>query len=95
MPFQPGNTHGKGRPPAGRSLSEALRVALSEKLADGRTGYRAIADMLVKRACDGDVAAAKEIFNRLEGPVSVAQERDAEVPRPIVLNLLPQDEKLL
>lgn len=95
MPFQRGNTHGKGRPTAGKSLSEALRVALSEKLPDGRSGYRAVADMLVKRARDGDVAAAKEIFNRIEGAVSAAQAGDPEGPRPIIVHVLPQDEKLL
>ena len=95
MPFQVGNTLGRGRPPAGRSLSEALRVALNEQLPDGRTHFRAIADMMVKRAIDGDIAAAREIWNRIEGPISVAQEDDLNGRREIVIHVLPQDERTL
>lgn len=94
MPFLQGNKYGQGRRPAGRSLSEALRVALSEKLPDGRTNYRAVADMLVERAREGDIAATREIFNRIEGPVAAA-ENDATAGRPIVINVLPQDEATL
>ncbi len=89
MPFQPGNKHGRGRPPAGRSLSEALRVALKEKLPDGRTKYRAVADVLVHKALSGDVSAIREILDRTEGKVSSAQAMAEQ--RPVQLNLLPMD----
>lgn len=95
MPFQPGNSYGRGRPRAGKSLSDALRVALREKLPDGRTRLRAIADAVTARAVEGDIAAIREIFNRLEGPVSAMQDVDLSGRREIVINVLPQDERTL
>jgi hypothetical protein len=89
MPFQPGNKYGRGRPPAGRSLSDALRVALAEKLPDGRTNYRAIADVLVAKAREGDIGAIREVLDRTEGKVAPAAA--VQQQRPMVLNLTPLD----
>ena len=94
MPFQPGNKHGRGRPPAGRSLSEMLRVALAEKLPDGRTNLRAVADALVARARNGDIAAIRELLDRTEGKATAPDPQQAQ-PRPISINILPIDEGLI
>ncbi len=94
MPFQPGNTYGRGRPPAGKSLSEALRVALAEKLPDGRTGYRAVADALVAKARNGDIAAIREVLDRVEGKATAPDAQQAQ-PRPINISILPIDEGLI
>jgi hypothetical protein len=84
MPFQPGNKYGRGRPPAGKSLSDALRVALHERLPDGRTNYRAIADALVAKAREGDIGAIREVLYRTEGKVKLPKEEGAS--EPIVIN---------
>jgi len=93
MPFIAGNKLSRGRPPAGKSLSEALRVALTQKLPDGRTNYRAVADALVAKARAGDVSAIREIFDRTEGKVGIVA-GDAET-RPITINLTSLDEAVL
>lgn len=89
MPFEKGNKLGRGRPPAGRSLSEALRVALTEKSPDGRSNYRAVADALVAKARSGDIAAIREVFDRVEG--KAIQSSEVAEPRPININILPED----
>jgi hypothetical protein len=94
MPFERGNTLGRGRPPAGKSLSEALRVALTEQLPDGRTNYRAIADALVAKARNGDIMAIREVLDRTEGKVSARVELRNDV-RPINFNILPIDLETL
>lgn len=94
MPFEPGNTHGRGRPPAGRSLSDALRIALQEKLPDGRTNYRAIADTLVAKARSGDIQAIREVLDRTEGKVSARVEME-NATRPINVHVLPIDLETL
>lgn len=67
MPFEPGNKLGRGRTPARKSLTEALRVAIAERLPDGRTVNRAIADAVVTKAMAGDIRAIREIADRVEG----------------------------
>ena len=94
MPFGPGNKHGRGRPPAGRSLTELLRVALAEKLPDGRTNNRAIADALVTRARNGDIAAIREVLDRTEGKATAPDPQQAQ-PRPINIIISPIDERLI
>ena len=95
MPFKAGNKHGRGRPPAGKSLSEALRIALAEKRSDGRTNNRAIADALVAKACDGDVAAFKEIIERVEGKVPPSLPGDADRKRTVQIMMYPEDLKTM
>ena len=95
MPFEPGNKHGRGRPPAGKSLSEALRVALTEKLPDGRNKYRVIADVLVDKACAGDIAAIREVLDRTEGKPTSVLSLEHQGPRPIMVQILEMDLKTL
>jgi hypothetical protein len=85
MPFEPGNKFGHGRPSAGKSLSDALRIALAEKLPDGRTVTRAIADTLVKKAISGDIQAIREIADRIEGRPAIQADPSVagDLKRPI------------
>jgi hypothetical protein len=50
--------------------SDAIKLAITERLEGdetGRTKLRAAADVLVAKALEGDVAALKEIGDRLDG----------------------------
>jgi hypothetical protein len=95
MPFQPGNKHGRGRKPAGHSLTEAIRLALREKSVDGRRADRVIADVLVAKAMEGNLVAIREILDRVEGkPVSLAPENRPE-SNPIVIHFAKDSIGLL
>jgi len=66
-------------------VTDALRIALAERLPDGRTVNRAIADALVNKAVAGDIQAIKEIADRVEGrpAVQVDPATNASRQRPI------------
>lgn len=62
-----GNPAGR---PARRTLSDAYRDALARAVPgdpDGRVYADLVAEAVVKKACEGDVTAAREIADRLEG----------------------------
>ena len=61
--FAPGNRLGKGNPLAGRAAK--LRAALLRRVK--RADVEAIADKLVVMAKAGDLAAMKELLNRVVG----------------------------
>lgn len=56
-----------GRPPKERSFANMLNIAINEATEQGGTKLRAVADALVTKAMGGDVAAIKEIADRLDG----------------------------
>jgi hypothetical protein len=68
---QSGNPKGR---PVGHSTklaTDALRLALNRKAADGdRIMLNVVAEALVNKAADGDVQAIREIFDRIEGKVT-------------------------
>lgn len=74
----------------------ALMVALKREALDGK-GQKTkklfrIADALVDAAIDGDVHAAKEIFDRVDGRVPQAiAGADGESPAEIVIRWLTAD----
>jgi hypothetical protein len=67
-----------GRPPKEKSFANMLNIAINEASAEGGTKLRAVADALVLKAMNGDVAAIKEIADRLDGKVPQAVVGDDE-----------------
>lgn len=68
MTFQPGvSGNPKGGQINGKPIRDALNLAVKDRTPDGRRNIRAMADTIVQMAIDGDVAAFREISNRLEG----------------------------
>lgn len=67
-----------GRPPKEKSFANMLNIAINEAAAEGGTKLRAVADALVLKAMNGDVAAIKEIADRLDGKVPQAVVGDDE-----------------
>ena len=74
-----------GRPPSEKTFANMLRVAISEAHGEGGTKLRAVADALVKKAMEGDVAAIREIGDRLDGKVPQALEHTGDEGGPISL----------
>lgn len=76
--------------PSGGSKSDkpwrdAILLAVNEKTPENERKLRALAQRLVREAMGGDVAALKEIGDRLDGKPKqqVAVAGDAENPEPI------------
>lgn len=61
--FAPGNKSGRGNPLAGRAAK--IRAVLLRKLTTRQAN--AIADVLIRRARDGDLAAIRELLDRTIG----------------------------
>jgi hypothetical protein len=81
--FKPGQSgNPRGLPKKGLAFAEVLRERLvhaaSDDLQDRRTKLEAVVDALISQACTGDVHAAKEIANRLDG--RAAEAAPAEPP---------------
>lgn len=68
-----------GRPPKEKSFANMLNIAIKEAHEGGdKTKLRAVADALVDKAISGDVAAIKEVAERLDGKVPQAVVGDDE-----------------
>ena len=82
------NTPSRGSKPD-KLMADALRVALHREVvgADGRPTKKLhlIADQLVNRAVEGDIAAIKEVFDRIDG--RTIQRDQAEVGGQIILQI--------
>ena len=61
-----------GRPPKEKSFANMLNIAIKEATEDGRLKLRAVADALVDEAMNGNIAAIKEVADRLDGKVPQA-----------------------
>lgn len=73
-----------GRPPKEKSFANMLNIAIKEAHSDGRDKLRAVADALVEKAIAGDIAAIKEVADRLDGKVPQAISGDDENPLTMV-----------
>lgn len=70
-----------GRPPKERSFANMLNISIKEASATGEgTKLRDVADALIAKAISGDVAAIKEVADRLDGKVPQAVIGDEENP---------------
>lgn len=58
-----------GRPPKEKSFANMLRIAINEAHEGGGTNLRALAQALVNKGLSGDVAAIREIGDRIDGKV--------------------------
>lgn len=56
-----------------------LRVAISDAHGEGGTKLRAVAEALVSKAMTGDVAAIREIADRLDGKVPQGLEHTGHI----------------
>lgn len=61
-----------GRPPKEKSFANMLNIAIKQAHDEGRDKLRAVADALVEKAIAGDVAAIKEVADRIDGKVPQA-----------------------
>lgn len=69
--------------PAGRLVRDALAAALRAPAEGGATRLDAVLAALIDKAAGGDLAAIKEIFDRLEGRPGQAS-HEPELPRNVV-----------
>lgn len=70
-----------GRPKKGESLADALRERVGKD--EGRA-LEAIADRLVKMAAEGNIAAIKLVFERVDGPPPKSAEHSGPVEVKVV-----------
>jgi hypothetical protein len=74
-----------GRPPKEKSFANMLNIAIKEAIeGTDKTKLRAVADALVDKAMTGDVAAIKEVADRLDGKVPQGIAGDEENPLTMV-----------
>lgn len=96
MPFPNPDTMfkpGQSGNPAGRPrniIGDALRSRLDRLGDDGRPLAEHLAEALVQRALEGDIAAFKIIFDRVDGKV-VAASQDDSGPQSLCVVYLPDD----
>ena len=82
-PWQPGQSGNPGGRPKTAPLSHACRELLARPVPDdpeGRTYAEVIAEMLGKKAIEGDIRAAQEIADRAEGRARQSVEINATAP---------------
>ena len=97
MPFEKGKSgNSRGRPPRGQSFADAVRIAVLERGADGRTKLRQLATVLVDKGVGGDIQAIREVAERLDGKAKATIESQVELrSRSIVMQITPEDEKAM
>lgn len=72
-------------PKSDKLWADAVRLAVTERGVDGRRKLRALADRVVDLGLAGDVAAIKEIGDRLDGKPHQTSETVAEVKHSYVI----------
>ncbi len=86
--FRPGHSANPGGRSIKRSVTAELRRLLQQRCPDDaerRTWGRKLAEVLLCEACNGSIAAAELLLNRVEGPVR--QPVDFAAPYGTVLTL--------
>ena len=75
-----------GSPRAARMVTRALIAALDETVAgEEATNLRRIVDSLVGKAIDGELAAIREIFDRIDGKaVAAVPAGEDEQPQKVI-----------
>jgi len=75
-----------GSPRAARMITRALIAALEETAAgENATNLRRILDSLVAKAIDGELAAIREIFDRVDGKaVAATAAAEDEQPQKVI-----------
>lgn len=75
-----------GRPPKERSFANMLRIAINEAIVDdngvSKPKLRAVAEMLVTKALEGDMSAIREVADRLDGKAAQAVELSGSLETP-------------
>lgn len=88
MPFQKGQSGNPGGRAKERAWAETIRIAVNEAYENGdKKKLRALADKLVQKALDGDMAAMKEIGDRLDGKPAQSTHITGEVESPMVARM--------
>ena len=100
-PFPKGRSGNPGGRPKGTSLTAALRAELDTPVAPGSpvTKREAVAEKLVSLALAGNLAAIREVFDRIEGKAVARTERGEpdtftdldDVPTSELLKLVKRD----
>jgi hypothetical protein len=75
--FKPGCPPGPGRPRT-KPLTDRLREALEVVGGDGRSMADAVVDQWLTMIADGQIAALRELLDRVEGPLTQALKHDHE-----------------
>jgi hypothetical protein len=79
MPFVKGQSGNPGGRPKEKPWAEALRMALAESDNEsGKKKLRLLAEAVVQKGLEGDIQAAKEIGDRLDGKAPQAITGDGE-----------------
>ena len=98
MPFQPGESGNPGGRQKTRPMRDAIEMELREEVEDPRNKalkirkLRLVARALVNAACDGDIAAAREINDRVDGKVPQALTGIDDGPVQVVVRRFSEDE---
>lgn len=73
MPFAPGQSgNPAGRPKRAKLWQEAIQRAIKRREQDDPQALEKLADKLLSKVAEGDVAAIKEFGDRLDGKVAQA-----------------------
>jgi hypothetical protein len=85
--FLPGTAHSPGRPKKGQALTDLLREAGALAEADGVSKNDKLTDMLWAKALEGDMAAIKYIYDRIDGQPVSTQNITADIETSVSHNL--------
>lgn len=85
MAWKKGQSGNPAGPKIDKPWRDALALALSER---DWSSLRAIADVVVQRALDGDMLAVKEIGDRLDGKAKQQTEMTGSEGGPLIVQVI-------